>query len=354
MTKRYRGIATALVLATGMVMCARPAGALTLVKTITGDLSSKSVVHSGTGLFFAQNMMYRHTISVFNRDFELVRTIPDSVRLSDYGYREYGGTHRGAPVEAAFSHAGKYAWVSNYQMYGEGFGNPGTDECTPEGKHDRSFVYRINTETFAIEQVVRAGAVPKYVAVTPDDRYVLVTNWCSWDVNIIDAATNRPVKSVYIGRYPRGIAVSPDSRRAYIAAMGTYDIAVLDLGDVSLSWFRQIGRSPRHLNLSPDGKFLYATLNGDDMVAKVDAATGAVVRKVSTGKRPRSSVLSDDGANLYVVNYQSDSISKVRTDTMEVVQTVPAGHHPIGITYDPATKRVWVANYSGTIMVFED
>jgi YVTN family beta-propeller protein len=347
-------MAVGALIASCAMMSAPRAGALTLVKTIGGDLSSKSVVHSGTGLFFAQNMMYRHTISVYNREFELVRTIPDGVRLSDFGYKEYHGAYRGSPVEAAFSHGAKYAWVSNYQMYGTGFDNPGNDECTPEGRHDRSYVYRINTETFKIEQVVQAGAVPKYVAVTPDDRYVLVSNWCSWDVNIIDSATNKTVKSVYIGRYPRGIAVSPDSGKAYVAAMGTYDIAVLDLKDFSLSWFREIGRSPRHLNLSPDGKFLYVTLNGDDRVAKVDAATGAVVKKVSTGMRPRSSVLSDDGASLYVVNYKSDSISKVRTDSMEVVQTVKVDHHPIGITYDPATKQVWVANYSGTIMVFQD
>lgn len=350
----FRGMMVGVMIVAGAVMCTSAAEALTLVKTISGDLSSKSVVHSGAGLFFAQNMMYRHTISVFNRDFELVKTIPDSVRLSDFGYKKYRGSYRGAPVEAAFSHGAKYAWVSNYQMYGTGFDNPGNDECTPQGRHDHSYVYRINTETFGIEQVVQAGAVPKYVAVSPDDRYVIVSNWCSWDVNIIDSATNKVAKSVYIGRYPRGIVVSPDSGRAYIAAMGTYDIAVLDLRDFSLSWFREIGRSPRHLNLSPDGKYLYVTLNGDDRVAKVDTSSGAVVKKISTGMRPRSSVLSDDGASLYVVNYKSGSVSKVRTDTMEVVETVKVDHHPIGITYDPATKQVWVANYSGTIMVFQD
>ena len=31
--------------------------------------------------------------------------------------------------------------------------------------------------------------VPKYVAVTPDNRYVLVTNWCSFDLSVIDRAT---------------------------------------------------------------------------------------------------------------------------------------------------------------------
>mgnify|MGYP000200315154 CR=1 FL=1 len=49
---------------------------LTLFDTIANDnLQPKSIVHSGTGLFFAQNMMYRHNISVFNRQSNLIATI---------------------------------------------------------------------------------------------------------------------------------------------------------------------------------------------------------------------------------------------------------------------------------------
>src|SRR5574337_1071673 len=140
---------------------------LTLEKVIEGDLASKSVVHSGNGLFFAQNMMYRHTISVYNRKFELVKVISDQVNLASFG-QPYKGLYRGAPVEAAFSHSGKFAWVSNYEMTGEGFSRPGNDECTPADKADTSYVHRINTETMRIQNVVRVGSVPKYIAVTPD------------------------------------------------------------------------------------------------------------------------------------------------------------------------------------------
>lgn len=327
--------------------------AMTLVTTVEGDLSSKSVVHSGTGLFFAQNMMYRHTVSVFNRDFELVKTIPDQVRLSDFGHA-YKGLFRGAPVEAAFSPGGAYAWVSNYEMSGSGYRRPGNDNCTPADKFDTSFVYKINTETFGIEKVVAVGSVPKFLAATPDGRYVLVSNWCTWDVSVIDTETSKTARTVPVGRYPRGLAVTSDSRKAYIAVMGSYDIAVMDLSTFSLSWLRGIGRSPRHLQLSPDNRYLYATLNGEDNLVKIDAGSGGVIARVHTGRRPRSMVISDDGKHLYVVNYESDTVSKVDAAAMTVLQTVKVNHHPIGITYDPLAKRVWVACYSGTIMVFQD
>jgi YVTN family beta-propeller protein len=331
-----------------------PAEGLDLKKVIRGNISPKSVVHSGKGLFFAQNMMYRHTITVYDRQYQLVKTIPDSVILSDFGDSSKKGTFRGSPVEVAFSHDGKYAWVSNYCMFGPGFHRPGHDRCTPAGNYDRSYLYKINTESLKIEEVIRVGSVPKFVATTPNNKLVLVSNWCSWDLSVVDTNLNREVRRVKIGRYPRGIVVSPDSSVAYIAVMGSYNIAVVTLQDFTVSWIKGVGHSPRHLNLDPQGKYLYATLNGEASVAKIDTDLGRVLRKVSTGSAPRSMTISDDGRYLYVVNYKSNTMSKVRTSDMKVLQTVKTGHHPIGITYDPVKREVWVACYGGCIMVFRD
>jgi len=331
---------------------ARPSQ-MRLVQTISGNLSPKSIVHSGNGLFFAQNMMYTHTISVYNRDRQLVKTIPDTVELSKYGYKQYSGLYRGAPVEATFSHNGRYAWVSNYKMSGSGFSNPGDDDCTPSQRPDNSFVYRINTETLAIENAIQVGAVPKYVAASPDSSLVLASNWCSDDLSIIDTSQNKEIRRVKLGRYPRGIAIDPTGQTAYVAVMGSYDIARVNLRNFSVGWLRNVGQSPRHLNLDPSGRFLYASLNGDDRVAKIDLKDNRIVGKVATGDAPRSMTISDDGQWLYVVNYHSNTLSKVRAGTMRVVQTVKVNANPIGVTYDPETHQVWVACYSGSIMVFD-
>ncbi|HIK04414.1 MAG TPA: peptidoglycan-binding protein [Trichormus sp. M33_DOE_039] len=333
----------------------RPQKKMRLVKTISSNkISPKSVVYSGNGLFFAQNMMYNHSITVYNRDYKLVKVIPDEVDLSKYGYAKTPGKYRGAPVEASFSHNGKYAWVSNYQMYGRGFNNPGSDKCYPSQKTDKSFLYRINTDTLKIEQVIQVGSVPKFVAASPDEQLILVSNWCSWDLSIVDANQNQEIKRIKLGAYPRGIAVESTSEKAYIAVMGSRDIAEVNLRDFSVKWLRNVGNSPRHLNIDPQGKYLYASLNGEGKIAKINLRQRKVVDKVITGKAPRSMVLSDDGRILYVVNYNEHSVSKVRTSDMKVLQKVNVQANPIGITYDPQTKEVWVACYSGNIMVFQD
>lgn len=331
----------------------RCTASLHLIKNITdAGLSSKSVVHSGNGLFFAQNMMYSHNISVYNRDFERVKIISDAVKLSKFGFQGYEGTHQGAPVECAFSHNGLYAWVSNYQMYGTGFNNAGQDNCKMNNGYDQSFVYKINTETFEIEKVIQAGAVPKYVAVSPDSRYVLVSNWCSGDVNIIDTQSGQTVKSIPMGSHPRGIVVDNNSEKAYVAVMGSSKIGVINLNDFSVSWLRDVGSGPRHLCISPDNAYLFVTLNSEGKVAKIDLSSGEIISKVSTGNAPRSMAMM--GNYLYVVNYFSNTLSKVRASDMEVIETVPTKAKPIGITTDAEAQTVWVSCYSGNIMVFQD
>jgi YVTN family beta-propeller protein len=330
-------------------------GGMVLEKTITGHLDEKSIVASGTGLFFAQNMMYLHTINVYNSAYHLVKIIPDAVNLASFGYPQYPGIYKGAPVEAAFTPDHKYAYVSNYSMYGAApFTREGSDTCSLADDYPNSFVYRINLASLKIDQVIEVGAVPKFVAVTPNGKYLLVSNWCSYNESIIDTATGKVVTTIPIGPYPRGIAVDPVSGTAYVAEMGSNKIAAINLQSFEVSWITGVGSAPRHLVMSADGHWLYATLNGDGDVAKISLVTRTVVARVRTGDAPRSMTISPDGSYIYVVNYMSNTMSKVRTSDMHIVQTVPTNPNPIGITYDAATHHVWVACYSGSIMVFRD
>jgi len=338
----------------GLLIAPGAQPALKLVKVIVANISPKSIVASGTGLFFAQNMMYTHKITVYDRSFKLVKTISDRVELDKLGQKSYKGKYQGSPVECAFTPDGSEAWVSNYQMYGHGFNHPGFDEASGDVKYDPSFLYRINTSTLTINAAVKVGSVPKYVAVTPDGKLVLVSNWASYDLSVVDPNLNVEIKRVKLGRFPRGIVVDAASQHAYVALLGGYNLADIRLKDYKVTWIWNVGRSPRHLCLDPAGKYIYASLNGEGKVAKVDIQKRKLVKKVETGTQPRSMVLTPDGERLYVVNYNSNSVSQIRTSDMKVTHVVHTNKHPIGITYDALTHRVWVCCYSGSIMVFQE
>jgi DNA-binding beta-propeller fold protein YncE len=327
---------------------------LRLRRVLTGNIAPKSVATSGFGYVTAQNMMYRHTVTVYDaRTLRLVKTIPDAVRLARLGYPQFDGLVRGAPVEAAFSPDGRYAYVSNYSMYGPGFGPEGSDDCTPSSGYDESFVYRVDMASVAVDRAYRVGAVPKVVAVTPDDKFVLVSNWCTWDLSVVSTRLGRVVKRIPIGPYPRGIAVAPKSGAAYVAVMGGGELVRVNLRTWATSEI-PVGAGPRAIVMHPSGRYVFVSLNAEGRVAKVDLRTGSVLAKVATGSAPRSLALAEDGRSLYVVNYESGTITKLRTSDMAPVETISACVHPIGITYDRTTRRVWVACYSGELRVYDD
>ena len=314
---------------------------IVLVKTINGAIAPKSVEASNSGLVSAHNMMYRHSVTLYNaQTMELEATIPDSVKLSDFGYSKYSGTYKGSPVEGAFSPDGNYLYFTNYAMYGKGFNREGTDTCSPSDNYDKSFLSRVDLSTKKIDAVYPVGSVPKVVKVAPDNKYILVSNWCSYTVSIISVEEQAVVKTLKIGRYPRGIAITNDSKYAYVAEMGGNRIHRIDLESFLVDYI-PIGSNPRAIELSPDGSRLYATLNISGKVIAWDLATNQAIKTVSTGKSARSLAISKDGSSLFVVNFRSGTLSKVRTSDMKVIQNIKVCSEPIGVTYDSVNSRTW-------------
>lgn len=325
-----------------------------VIATLSGNISPKSVLSSGTGLVSAHNMMYRHSVTIYDTEKNaLVATVPDTVRLSDFGYKKYSGSYKGAPVEGAFSPDGKYLYFTNYAMYGKGFTKEGHDTCSPASGYDTSFLSRINLKSYTIDAVYPVGSVPKVVQVTPNNKYILVSNWCSYTVTVISVETGKTVENIKIGRYPRGIAITKDSVYAYVAEMGGSGVHRIDLRDFSKT-FIPVGSNPRAIVLSPDEKTLYVTLNISGKVAAWNLEKNKMIKSVSTGRAARSLDISDDGSVLFVVNFGSGTMSKVRASDMKLIQTVKVCNEPIGITFDAPSQNTWVACYGGSIKVLSN
>ena len=325
-----------------------------LVKTFTGSLTPKSVAASQAGLVSAHNRMYSHSVSIFDSEsLELVKNVKDTVDFASLGVSGFSGVHKGSPVEGAYSPDGKYLYFTNYAMYGKGFAKEGTDKCSPADGYDKSYLSRLDLATLKIDAVYPVGSVPKVVKVTPDNKYILVSNWCSYTVSVISVEKEKVVKTIKIGRYPRGIAISADSSYAYVVEMGGSNIHKIDLSDFSKTLI-PIGVNPRAVELSPDNKTLYATLNVSGRVIAWNLEANQAIKSVKTGATARSLAISGDGSALFVVNFTSGTVTKLRSSDLSKVQTIKVCKEPIGITYDNATNRTWVACYEGSVKVFQN
>ncbi|HTA81398.1 MAG TPA: hypothetical protein VK783_00560 [Bacteroidia bacterium] len=299
-------------------------------------------------MFFVQNMMYHHSITMYDSLFNLVSTISDKVTPSQYGYKKIKGSLNGSPVESAATKDGKYVWVSNYFMSGEGFSNPGCDTCFGKN-YDSSFVYKINTYTHTIENIVKVGSVPKYLAITPDQKKLLVSNWSSGDVSIIDLGTEKEIKRIYTGPAPRGIACDSASVFAYIAVMGSSKIVKVNLFTYETETLVSGVMNPRHLCI--DRNYLYASLNGEQAICRINLADKRM-NKLSVGKAPRSMVLSPVYHKLFVDCYNDSKIAVIDLVDFKLETTIKTNSYPIGICLNNNNKQIWVTCYTGNIEVF--
>ena len=329
--------------------------AMERVDYLTGGMTPKSVMASGHGLAIANNMMYSHTSTVFDTTTrEQVAVLSDSVDLAEFGVEGHPGLSQGSPVEAVWTADGRYAYVSQYTMYGENFGREGFDACTVADGVGPSTLYRFDAEEMDWDQVIKVGAVPKYVALSPDQSTILVSNWCDATLSVVDTEKGEEVGTIAMDAAPRGIVIMPDNKTAYAVAMYADQLYEVDIEARSAEVIRQIGSRPRHLNLTEDGSTLYLTVSGANAVYRIDTASGEIVDQANPGLEPRSVAMSPDESALYVVNYDEATVSKIRTSDMEVIDRVQVDASPIGIDYDPVTNTVWVACYGGAVYVFDD
>jgi YVTN family beta-propeller protein len=182
------------------------------------------------------------------------------------------------------------------------------------------------------------GREPEGVAVTPDGRWVLVTNESDNSVSIIDAASLKIVKSVPVGKRPRDVAFTPDGRAGYVS--GEFDASVYRMSvpdGTPVERLVELRKEARPMGIVLDSrrKRLYVSTGRAGTVAVIDTASDKLVSEVQVGTRPWGIALSHDGRWLYTANGPSDDVSVVDTSTLRVVRHIPVGRSPWGIAVGP-------------------
>ncbi|MEO8018032.1 MAG: hypothetical protein ABI769_09480 [Pseudomonadota bacterium] len=103
---------------------------------------------------------------------------------------------------------------------------------------------------------VPVGKEPRFVAVSPDDKYAYVTNAFDGTMSIIDLTAATPVAigaAINVGVEPRGIAVTPNGTYAFIAQNTVGEVAVVRLSNYEVVASIHVGGNPYAVAISNDG-----------------------------------------------------------------------------------------------------
>lgn len=282
----------------------------------------------------------------------------------DYATDKKIPSYEEKPVEAVFSHGGRVLWVS---LHNAGGIVPIWRDSLPMNARAQDstptktiYVTRRGSNVRDSMQVplIRTGMTPKVMAVTGDDRNLIVSNWHSNNLSVLDLDTSvypwgKVTHTLPVPAIPRGIVVDGKRRKTYVAIMGGSTLAVADNDSWRMGPALNVAENPRHIVMDDSGH-IFVSYNKLGQVACVDVATGRTLHTVATHGQPRTISLSRNGRFLFVTCYKDDRLDvfKVSNGELTPVTSLPCPGGPVGIDIfeDRDRLEAWVCNYRGGVI----
>lgn len=172
-----------------------------------------------------------------------------------------------------------------------------------------------------------------------DGRWLDVIDVTSNAVHVIDTATNKVVRAIYVGRAPHEGFFSPDGNRIWVAVRGLNYVSVID-------WRagREIERiytedGPSKVVFSPDGRLAYVNHLRAQVLDVIDVAARKIVNRVPIPAEAGGSsdeAISPDGREIWLgmpMNGRTTAVVNAQTYKVEaVLRTGPRTNHPNFVT----------------------
>ncbi len=214
--------------------------------------------------------------------------------------------------------------------------------------------------------VVRAtlptGEAPHEVAVSPDGRLALVSNYGTRQapgstLTLIDVAAAQVVRTIDLGEYrrPHGVAWLADGQRAVVTAEANRGLLVIDAIGGGVLFAVPTGQEVSHMvAVTPDGRRAFVTNIGSGTVTAVDLEKREVIASVPTGDGAEGVAVTPDGRQVWVTNRAADTVTVLDARSLETLATVGAPAFPIRAAATPDGAMVLVtAAKSGDIKFFD-
>ncbi|MCB1693383.1 MAG: bifunctional YncE family protein/alkaline phosphatase family protein, partial [Pseudomonadales bacterium] len=196
---------------------------------------------------------------------------------------------------------------------------------------------------------VPVGDLPLAMALSPDGKYLLVTNngYADQYVSVIDVAKQKEVDRFPMKQSWLGLAFSPDGKTVYVSAGGMDEVEVLEFDDGELEHERTLpvkatgDETPYFvsgLTVSADGRRLYACALRQNKLMSFDLTSpDSLPTLVDVGDWPYTTVLDEPRHRAYVSNWGDRSVSVVDLNQGRETARIPVGDHPNAMAL--ATRR---------------
>jgi YVTN family beta-propeller protein len=201
---------------------------------------------------------------------------------------------------------------------------------------------------------INVGNGPNSIAITPNGRRALVTNYLGESVTVIETATRKPVGTIPLGVRPEQVAIAPDGKTAYVVPEGDEHVFFINVETAKLTGSVGVGSPTSAVAVNPAGTRAYVGAS-PEAIRLVEISTGHVVGSpIDIGGLPTAIVFSPDGKTAYVVAEGLSSIVVVNTELGQVVREIPLTSDPTSVAVSPDGRRLYATSESeGKVFIVE-
>jgi YVTN family beta-propeller protein len=208
---------------------------------------------------------------------------------------------------------------------------------------------------------VATGHAPHEVAVSPDGKTAVVTNYGSRgqagsSLTVVDLEAARSVRTLETGRHTRPHGVEfLDDRTVAVTTEGSRHLLLIDTSSGELLKEIETDQEVSHMvAVTPDGRRAFVANIGSGTVTAIDLDDGKKLADIETGAGAEGVAMTPDGRSIWVTNRAADTLSIVNTETLEIQATIACPSFPIRVEITPDGERALVSTArSGEVVVFD-
>ena len=221
-----------------------------------------------------------------------------------------------------------------------------------------------------VKATVPTGIGPHEVAVSPDGKWALVSNYGGKEpgnsLTVIDIQSGKKLKDIQLGEYhrPHGLAWlkegSPERHgragsQVLVTAEAEKSLLIVNIDSGKVEIVIRTEKDVSHMVVATkDDQRAFVANIGSGSVTVIDLKKGVVVQSITTGAGAEGIALSADEKELWVTNRASDKVSIVDTKSLQVVDTLHSGSFPIRVKFTSDGEYALVSNArSGNVTVFD-
>jgi YVTN family beta-propeller protein len=154
-----------------------------------------------------------------------------------------------------------------------------------------------------------------------------------------NATTDRVLALLDVGRTPVSLALKPDGGELIVCDFDSDSISIIETGNDEVGSSALVGQHPTRAVITNDNSRLYASNFGSDNVAVYDIDMGKRITTVAVGSRPDGLALSQDQQYLLVLDTQAGDVTVIQKRTprklepteYSLLTMIPVGMQPNGI-----------------------